>query len=65
MEKIRDGLEFTYNNKDAIISVDNDIMLGYLGEEKVFGLLGESIITDLFDGKNFAEICPEVSKMAK
>lgn len=40
-------------------------MPGYLGEEKVFGLLGESIITDLFDGKSFAEIWPEVSKMAK
>ncbi|MCW6700820.1 hypothetical protein NH288_01780 [Anaerococcus sp. NML200537] len=64
-KKIRDGFEFTYNNKDAIISVDNDIMLGYLGDEKVFDLLGESIISDIFDGKSFAEIWPEVSKMAK
>lgn len=63
--KFKDGFEFSYNKKDAIISVSNDIMIGFLGAEKSFDSIYDAFSYKLFDGKSLYEIWPEVSKMAK
>ena len=60
--KFRDGFEFNYNGKDAIISVSNDVLIGFLGEEKIFSTIDEGIRYKLFDGKSFNEIWRDISK---
>lgn len=35
-QKFKCGFEFTYNGKDAIVSISDDIVVGFLGEEKTF-----------------------------
>lgn len=52
----RDGFEFTYHNKDAIISIGEDLVIGFLGNEKIFSYTDKGINDGIFDGKSFAEI---------
>ena len=37
-KRFRDGYEFTYHNKNAIISIGEDLLIGFLGNEKKFFL---------------------------
>ena len=59
-KEFKDGFEFSYNKKDAIISLSNDIMLGFLGAEIFFDTLYDAIYCKLFDGKNLYEIWEEI-----
>lgn len=55
-KKFRDGFEFTYHDKDAIISIGEDLLVGFLGNEKKFSYTDKGINATIFDGKSFAEI---------
>ncbi len=55
-KKFRDGFEFTYHNKEAIISIGEELMIGFLGNEKIFAYTDKGINATIFDGKSFAEI---------
>lgn len=55
-KKFRDGFKFIYHNKDAIISIGEDILIGFLGNEKKFAYTDKGINATIFDGKSFAEI---------
>lgn len=55
-KKFRDGFEFTYHNKDAIISIGEDLLIGFLGKEYSFSYSDKGINEGIFDGKSFAEI---------
>lgn len=59
-KEFKDGFEFSYNKKDAIISVSNDIVLGFLGAERSFDTLYDAFYCKLFDGKNLYEIWEEI-----
>lgn len=50
------GFEFTYNGKDAIVSVSDDIVIGFLGEEKTFKTIYKGFNDKMFDGKSLVEI---------
>lgn len=56
----RDGFEFVYNNKDAIISYSKQLQIGFLGQEKSFNSIEKGFKYKLFDGKNLFEIWSEV-----
>ncbi|WP_055078318.1 hypothetical protein [Lagierella massiliensis] len=61
--KFRDGFEFNYHSKDAIISVSKkDVLIGFLGEERYFSTFDEAIRYKLFDAKSFSEIWCDISK---
>lgn len=55
-KKFRDGFEFTYHNKDAIISIGEDLVIGFLGNEKIFSYTDMGINDGIFDGKSFADL---------
>lgn len=55
-KKFRDGFEFTYHDKDAIISIGEDLLIGFLGNEKIFAYTDKGINDGIFDGKSFARI---------
>lgn len=55
-KKFRDGFEFTYHDKDAIISIGEDLLIRFLGNEKRFSYTDKGINATIFDGKSFAEI---------
>ncbi|ACV28764.1 Uncharacterised protein [Anaerococcus prevotii] len=55
-KRFRDGYEFTYHDKDAIISIGKELFLGYLGKEKSFSYSDKGINFRIFEGKSFAEI---------
>lgn len=55
-KKFSNGYEFTYHNKDAIISIGQDLLIGFLGNEKIFSYTDKGINAGIFDGKSFAEI---------
>lgn len=55
-KKFRDGFEFTYHNQDAVISIGEDLLIGFLGKEKSFSYSDKGINEGIFDGKSFAEI---------
>lgn len=59
-QKFRAGYEFNYGGKDAIISISKDILIGFLGEEKIFKNIDKAFREKLFDGKNFYEIWNDV-----
>ena len=61
-QKFRSGYEFIYNCKDAIISISDDILIGYLGQEKIFKNSYKAFSYKLFDGKDFYEIWKDISK---
>ena len=56
----RRGYEFKYNNKDCIVSIDDDIFLGYLGNEKYYSSIFEAFRDKVFDGKSFYEVWREI-----
>ena len=61
--KFRDGFEFNYHSKDAIISVSKkDVLIGFLGEEKYFSTFDKAIRYKLFVAKSFSEIWCDISK---
>lgn len=55
-KRFRDGYEFTYHNKNAIISIGEDLLIGFLGNEKSFSYSDKGINAYIFDGISFAEI---------
>lgn len=55
-KKFRDGYEFTYHDKDAIISIGEELMIGFLGNEKMFSYTDKGINAGILDGKSFAVI---------
>ncbi|WP_454205960.1 hypothetical protein [Peptoniphilus sp. Marseille-Q6390] len=59
-QKFRAGYEFNYCGKDAIISISKDILIGFLGEEKIFENINEAFREKLFEGKNFYEIWNDI-----
>lgn len=59
-QRFRSGFEFKYHGKDAIISVYNGLMLGFLGEEETFNTIDKGFRAKLFDGKSFMEIWEEI-----
>ena len=54
--KFRAGFEFIYNEKDAIVSVCEGVILGYLGEEVEYDTIIEAFMDKIFDGKSFNQI---------
>lgn len=54
--KFRAGFEFIYNGKDAIVSVFEGVILGYLGEEVEYDTIMEAFMDKIFDGKSFNQI---------
>lgn len=55
-KKFRDGFEFTYHNQDTVISIGEDLLIGFLGKEKSFSYSDKGINEGIFDGESFAEI---------
>lgn len=60
-QKFRRGFEFNYHGKDAIISISNGVVVGFLREAKSFRTIMEGFRYELFDGKSFNEIWEEIS----
>ncbi len=60
-QKFKRGFEFTYNGKDAIISVFDDIVIGFLGDEKTFKTIYKGFNDKIFDGKSLVEIWERLS----
>lgn len=58
-QKFRSGFEFKYHGKDAVVSVYDGVVVGFLGEEKKFDRIFEGFREKLFDGKSFNEIWEE------
>ncbi|MGR7839932.1 hypothetical protein ACU68U_02550 [Finegoldia sp. P3-F-LR] len=54
--KFRAGFEFIYNGKDAIVSVCEGVILGYLGEEVEYDTIMEAFMDKIFDGKSLNQI---------
>lgn len=59
-KEFKEGLEFSYNKKDAIISVSKDIVIGFLGDEKTFDTINDAFYYKIFDGKSLYEIWNEI-----
>ena len=59
-KEFKNGCEFSYNKKDAIISVSNDIIIVFLGDEKTFDTTYDAFYYKLFDGKSLYEIWEEI-----
>lgn len=59
-KEFKEGFEFSYNKKDAIISVSNDIIVGFLGDEKTFDNIDDAFYYKIFDGKSLYEIWKEI-----
>ena len=57
----RSGFEFTYHGKDAVMSVGDGIVTGFLKEEKKFHMVFEAFSAPIFDGKSFDEIWDEIA----
>ena len=64
-QKFRDGFEFVYNGKDAIVSVSKETTIGFLGLENRFSGVAKGFRAKLFDGENFLEIWDEISEIQK
>lgn len=61
-KKFRDGYEFNYNEKDAVISISEDTLIGFLGKEKRIESIEKAFRLRIFDGKSFYEIWRELPK---
>lgn len=59
-QKFRSGFEFNYHGKDAIVSVQEGVVVGFLGEEKTFASCDRAFRDKLFDGRSFREIWEEI-----
>lgn len=55
-QKFKCGFEFTYNGKDAIVSISDDVVVGFLGEEKTFKTIYKGFNDKIFEGKSLVEI---------
>lgn len=58
-QKLRSGFEFKFHGKDAIVSVCNGVVVGFLGEEKIFDTINKGFRTKIFDGRSFYEVWEE------
>ncbi|WP_459129736.1 hypothetical protein [Guggenheimella bovis] len=61
-QKFRSGFEFKYQGKDAIVSILDGIVIGFLGEEMHFDSMFKGFHYELFFGKSFYDIWEEISK---
>ena len=61
-QKFRSGFEFKVHGKDAIVSVCDGVVAGFLGEEKAFDSIDKAFRHPLFDGKSFIELWEEISR---
>lgn len=50
-KKFRDGFEFTYHDKAAIISIGEDLLIGFLGNEKIFSYTDKALTRESLMGK--------------
>ena len=55
-QKFRSGFEFIYNEKDGIVSITGEVVIGYLGEEWIFNTIFKAFREKIFDGKSFNDI---------
>lgn len=55
-QKFRSGYEFTYKEKDGIVSITDEVVIGYLGEEWFFTTIFKAFREKIFDGKSFNDI---------
>lgn len=55
-QKFRSGFEFIYNEKDGIVSITDEVVIGYLGEEKFLTTIYDAFSKKIFDGKSFNDI---------
>lgn len=60
-QMFRFGFEFKYHNKDAIVSISDDVLIGFFGEEKKFNTVNKGFREKLFDGSSLYEIWDEIS----
>ena len=61
-QRFRSGFEFKVHGKDAIVSIYNGVVAGFLGEEKKFDTMDKGFRYKLFDGKSFEEIWEEIER---
>ena len=61
-QRFRSGFEFKVYGKDAIVSIYNGVVVGFLGEEKKFDTMDKGFRYKLFDGKSFEEIWDEIER---
>lgn len=55
-QKFRSGFEFNYKGKDGIVSITDEAVIGYLGEEKFLTTIYDAFSKKIFDGKSFNDI---------
>lgn len=55
-QKFRSGFEFIYNDKDGIVSITDEVVIGYLGEEWFLTTISDAFRKKIFDGKSFNDI---------
>ena len=55
-QKFRSGFEFIYNEKDGIVSITDEVVIGYLGDEWIFTTIFKAFREKIFDGKSFDDI---------
>lgn len=55
-QKFRSGFEFNYKGKDGIVSITDEVVIGYLGEEWIFNTIFKAFSKKIFDGKSFNDI---------
>lgn len=55
-QKFRSGFEFNYKGKDGIVSITDEVVIGYLGEEKFLTTIYDAFSKKIFDGKSFNDI---------
>ncbi len=59
-KKFRQGFEFQYNNKDCILSINDGILIGFLGKEKLYPDIVIAFKEEIFDGHSFEEIWDDI-----
>lgn len=59
--RFKSGFEFNYNNKDAIISIYDRVMLGFIGQEQEFGSISQAFYSHVFDDKTFNQVWREMT----
>lgn len=63
LERIEENsnvVEFEYNGKDCVVSLQEDLIIGYLGHERRFDYPFYALSMNVFDGKCLLEIWDEV-----
>lgn len=59
--RFKSGFEFNYNNKDAIISIYDRVMLGFIGQEQEFDSISQAFYSHVFDDKTFNQVWREMT----